>query len=94
MQSQLRDLFDRAAARVGLAPLSPVLYMARRSGAIIDRQEGRLNLDEVAKRGRWRTLSSARRCEKRGLLQEVWNNLSVRQRQYCETAAAALADKL
>ena len=91
---QMKNLFDRAAAKVGLTPLAPVLYMARHSGASIDRQEGRLSLDEVGKRGRWRTLSSVRRYEKRGLLQEVWNNLSERQRQYCESAMAALAAKL
>ncbi|CAK0896451.1 unnamed protein product, partial [Prorocentrum cordatum] len=93
--SQMKDLFDRAAVKVGLAPLAPVLYMARRSGASVDRQGGRLALDEVGNRGRWRTLSSVRRCQKRGLRrQEVWNNLSERQRRYCESAVAALAARL
>ena len=86
----LRTAFLSVAAQLGLTKFKPVLYMGRHSGASIDRPEERLELDEVKKRGRWRTDSSVRRYEKRALVQKVLAEMSVAEVRMCARAAAQL----
>ena len=82
--------FDNAAASLDLGKLQLVLYTARHSGASIDRFTGRISLQEVQRRGRWRQPNSVRRYEKRGLIQTVWSGMSERARKYCLQAEADL----
>eukprot|EP00959_Pyramimonas_sp_CCMP1952_P054406 1137656-Pyramimonas_sp.AAC.1 len=57
--------------------------MCRRTGASLDRLENWVSLAEVQKRGRWRSTASVRRCEKRALVQEVFNSLSAGTWRFC-----------
>ena len=68
-------MFERAVHELNLDDLLPVLYTARHSGASNDRSTGRISLQEVQRRGRWRQPSSVRRYEKRGLIQAVWSQM-------------------
>ena len=68
---ELRIKFMEACRLLGLEMLKPCLYMGRHSGASLDRLEGRYSLDEVQKRGRWRSTASVRRYEKHALVQKV-----------------------
>ena len=86
--AQMRRRFLLVVAALGLSHLKLVLYCARHSGASIDRLEGRLPLNEVRGRGRWRTESSVRRYEKRAMVQKVAASLSGVQKK------AALRDQI
>ena len=79
--AQFRAAFVRAAVDVGLQKWKPVLYMARHTGASLDRLLDQLSLEEVQKRGRWRAPASVRRYEKRALVQEVYNSLTAQQQR-------------
>eukprot|EP00959_Pyramimonas_sp_CCMP1952_P197852 4137801-Pyramimonas_sp.AAC.1 len=68
-------MFERAVRELKLDELLPVLYTARHRGASNDLFTGRISLQEVQRRGRWRQPSSVRRCEKRGLIQAVWSQM-------------------
>ena len=91
---QLRREFLRIVPLVGLARWTPVLYMARHTGASLDRLENRISLEEVRRRGRWRAESSVRRYEKRALIQEVYASLADEQRRYCQRAEQQLVRML
>ena len=91
---ELRKAFLVAARNVGISKWDPCLYMARHTGASLDRLTGALPLTEVQKRGRWRADSSVRRYEKRALVQEVYNSLTDRERKVAYRKAAELEDVL
>ena len=76
----MRKEFLATCHASGLSHLNPVLYMARHTGASVDRLEDRLSLMEVQRRGRWRSETSVRRYEKRGMVQEVSSSLSDQQK--------------
>ena len=59
--TEMRGMFVRAAGVCGIARFHPVFYMGRHSGASLDRLLGRLPLNGMKKRGRWRTDASIRR---------------------------------
>ena len=59
--TEVKRAFDAATTSLGLEGLQPVLYMARHSGASIDRLVGRISLLEVQRRRRWRQPASVRR---------------------------------
>ena len=73
--------FLTAAQALCLMHIKLVLYMARHSGSSLDMLEGRLSLQEVQRRGRWRSEASVRRYEKRAMLQQVSSTMSVAQKQ-------------
>lgn len=52
-----------------------VLYQLRHGGASGDYLEGRRSLQDVAMRGRWRTMASVRRYTKAGRVQKVLQSL-------------------
>ena len=87
---QMRAAFLRATSELGLDALRPVLYMGRHSGASIDRLEARHSLEEVKKRGRWRTDASIRRYEKRALVQKVLNSMSQKSLAKCDQVGGRL----
>ncbi|CAK0790966.1 unnamed protein product [Prorocentrum cordatum] len=92
--AEAKDVFERATRALNLDKQLPVLYTARHSGASIDRFTGRISLQEVQRRGRWRQPSSVRRYEKRGLIQAVWSEMEPSARTYCPQAEAELPSLL
>jgi hypothetical protein len=80
---QMRRHFVQIAAKVGINQWNPVLYMARHTGASLDRLENRISLEEVRRRGRWAAESSVRRYEKRALVMEVFQSLTPEQKLMC-----------
>ena len=66
---QMRRVFLKIAMHIGIGKWNPVLYMARHTGASLDRLEQRISLEEVRRRGRWVSESSVRRYETRALIQ-------------------------
>ncbi|CAK0855451.1 unnamed protein product, partial [Prorocentrum cordatum] len=80
---QMNASFIAVCGVVGISYLKPVLYMGRHSGASLDRLHNRLDLAEVQRRGRWRSMASVRRYEKRALVQGVYNKLDQRSRRMC-----------
>ncbi|CAK0801212.1 unnamed protein product, partial [Prorocentrum cordatum] len=92
--AEAKDVFERATRALHLDKLLPVLYAARRSGASIDRFTGRISLQEVQRRGRWRQPSSVRRYEKRGLIQAVWSEMEPSAKACCLQAEAELPSLL
>ena len=92
--AEMRNAFVRAAHRCGVGHLQPVLYMGRHSGASLDSLEGRLKLEEIKKRGRWRTDASVRRYEKHALVQKVWLEMAETDRRFARRAAATLPVEL
>ena len=86
--AELRLAFLSAAEAAGITFLKPVLYMARHSGASLDRLNDVYSLEEVQKRGRWRCMSSVRRYEKHALLQEVVSRLAKAKLDFAYQCAA------
>ena len=86
----LRQQFLVSAAKSGVKFLKPVLYMGRHSGASLDRLEHRYSLEEVRKRGRWRSAASVSRYEKRALVQDVLRRMRVSDRAFCQKAERVL----
>ncbi|CAK0900961.1 unnamed protein product [Prorocentrum cordatum] len=84
---QLLCLFRRAATNIGV---DVVPYEGRHSGASLDRATGRRSLEEVQKRGRWAAMSSVKRYEKSGRLNESWEKLSDASKAHCAAAANLL----
>ena len=74
-------LFTQASRDLGL---DLVPYLARHSGASIDRATGFRSLAEVQRMGRWQAPRSVRRYEKMGRLNDTWRSLSVKQQSYFE----------
>ena len=87
---EMRRIFLLVAEDLCIGHLRPCLYMARHSGASIDRLENRLSLQEVQRRGRWRCEASVRRYEKRAMAQEVASRLSPVQMLAFTRAAAEI----
>jgi len=60
--------FKLSVARVGLEHLRPTLYSIRHSGASEDYLRKRRSLEDIQRRGRWRTQASVRRYTKEAKL--------------------------
>ncbi|CAK0838915.1 unnamed protein product [Prorocentrum cordatum] len=88
---QFLCLFRRAATNIGV---DVVPYQGRHSGASLDRATGRRFLEEVQKRGRWAAMSSVKRYEKSGRLNESWEKLSDASKAHCAAAANLLQEVL
>ncbi|CAK0861934.1 unnamed protein product [Prorocentrum cordatum] len=80
---QFLALFRRAAHNIGV---DAVPYQGRHSGASLDRASNRRTQEEVQKRGRWATLTSVKRYEKAGRLNESWEGLSELTKSFCVAA--------
>ncbi|CAK0800111.1 unnamed protein product, partial [Prorocentrum cordatum] len=88
---QFLCLFRRAATNIGV---DVVPYQGRHSGASLDRATGRRPLEEVQKRGRWAAMSSVKRYEKSGRLNESWEKLGDASKAHCAAAANLLQEVL
>ena len=86
----LRGESPKVVPALGLERWRPVLYMARHTGASLDRLEDRISLEEVRRRGRWASDRSVKRYEKRAMIQEVFLAMTAQQRRYADIAAAGL----
>jgi hypothetical protein len=82
-------LFRRAAHNIGV---DAVPCQGRHSGASLDRASNRRTQEEVQKRGRWATLTSVKRYEKAGRLNESWEGLSELAKSFCVAALRVLED--
>ena len=87
---EMRSVFNKIATMLHLDKWRPVLYMGRHSGASLDRLTEAISLQEVQKRGRWRTETSVRRYEKRALVQEVYLSLPHHVRQQAHRCEAEI----
>ncbi|CAK0906248.1 unnamed protein product, partial [Prorocentrum cordatum] len=86
---QFLALFRRAAHNIGV---DAVPYQGRHSGASLDRASNRRTQEEVQKRGRWATLTSVKRYEKAGRLNESWEGLSELTKSFCVAALRVMED--
>ncbi|CAK0850468.1 unnamed protein product, partial [Prorocentrum cordatum] len=74
--SALRRALDEAAAAWRLGPLGPLdAYRFRRTGASVDFATGARRLEEIQRRGRWRSARSLRRYEHGGRLADLLRRL-------------------
>ena len=89
-----RDAFEASVRSLQLVRFEPVLYSGRHTGASLDRYEDRRSLAEVQQRGRWRTTTSVRRYEKRGMVQHAWSLLSLAVQSRCQHAERVLPGAL
>ena len=87
---QLRKEFLASATTAGVQFLNPVLYMGRHSGASLDRLERRYSLEEVRKRGRWRSQATVARYEKKALIQDVLHRMRAVDKAFCKRAAEGI----
>ncbi|CAK0833963.1 unnamed protein product [Prorocentrum cordatum] len=88
---QFLGLFRKAALNIGV---NAVPYQGRHSGASLDRATNRLSQEEVQKRGRWAAMTSVKRYEKSGRLNESRECLSDETKAHCVTASRQLEDVL
>ncbi|CAK0883482.1 unnamed protein product, partial [Prorocentrum cordatum] len=74
--SALRRALDEAAAAWRLGPLGPLdAYRFRHAGASVDFATGARRLEEIQRRGRWRSARSLRRYEHGGRLADLLRRL-------------------
>ena len=91
---EMKAAYEVVLEELGLGKKGLVLYNARHSGASLDHYYERYSLTEVAKRGRWRSMASVRRYEKKALLQAMWRTLSKDTKAKCVLAAQHFPDLL
>ena len=86
--------FHEASLVAGLAPLGPpTLYQCRHGGASHELLARQRPLDEIRKRGRWRTDASVARYEKGGRIQQQLGRLPERLLHHlrrCERRVGAI----
>ena len=85
-----RDAMEACVAKLRIQRLTPVLYSARHSGASLDRYLDRRSIEDVQQRGRWRTFTSVRRYEKKGMVQHAWGLLDGGCQSLCLAAEREL----
>lgn len=73
-RADLQKQWRWASALLGLEGV--VLYQLRHGGASGDYLDGRRSLQDIAMRGRWRTMASVRRYTKAGRVQKVMSGLA------------------
>ena len=78
--SKYEESFRVAGAKLGLAHLNIVPHMMRHTGPSNDLFHGRRNIQEVAKRGRWKNLKSVHRYAKSGRLLGIWKKVRPQDR--------------
>ena len=72
--------FRNAAQATNLAHLNATPRSVRHGGPSHDAYHGLLDLKQIMQRGRWKALSSARRYEKKGMLQRQLAKMTAEQR--------------
>ena len=90
----LSGALARASALVGNNSVPIHAYMLRHGGASHDRAMNVRTMEEVAKRGRWRTLTSLRRYEKGNKTGRLLSMLGTACRAKCAAAERELAQTL
>lgn len=83
-RADLQRQWRLAAATLGVE--SAVLYQLRHGGASEDYLDGRRSLQDIAMRGRWRTMASVRRYTKAGRVQKVISELPPQVRPFLKWA--------
>ena len=81
---EYRKQFSKAASFLGLNGFHP--YQLRHGGATEDMTSGARDHNSIKSRGRWRTDPSVRRYAKVGRVQELLNQISPRDIQFCTNA--------
>ena len=89
-----RKAFSKAAKRLGLEQWCLTTYQARHGGATRDILLQRREMEEVRKRGHWKTYSSVRRYEKSGRVQRVLGETAPQVLTWCQEAAEKLPSTL
>ncbi|CAK0850412.1 unnamed protein product [Prorocentrum cordatum] len=93
--SALRRALDEAAAAWRLGPLGPLdAYRFRHAGASVDFATGARRLEEIQRRGRWRSARSLRRYEHGGRLADLLRRLPPDVQRAAAAAAQELPDAL
>ena len=91
----LRRALDAAAVAWRLGPLGPLdAHRFRHAGASVDFATGARRLEEIQRRGRWRSARSLRRYEHGGRLTELLRRLPPDVQQAAARAAQELPDVL
>ena len=67
-----------------------VLYQGRHSGASLDASRRLRSIEEIQKRGRWKTARSVSRYERGGRLQDTWRSLTAAQKTHFEACERVL----
>ena len=91
---EYRTHFTQAAVALGLGHHNLVAYQARHGGASRDILLKRREMEEVRKRGHWRTYASVRRYEKSGRVQRVMQTTPAALLKYCQRVAPRLGELL
>ena len=76
------EVFRRATNNIGIYA---VPYQMRHSGPSLDLVQGIRDITSCRKRGRWATMTSLKRYEKHGRLNDTWRLLSPGTQAYCLT---------
>lgn len=87
--SSYSRIVSQGAAAAGLERLRISPHCARHGGPSEDRYFSRLDLKEIARRGRWRCLQSVRRYKKHGRLQKLAQKIPPDALLHVESLAAA-----
>ena len=83
--------FTMAAMRTGLK-LVPSL--GKHSGASIDAATGFRTGDEIMRMGRWKTMKSVRRYEKKARVNDTWRTLPTNVQNHCLVCEKGLRDAI
>ena len=87
--ANLKTWMEKTGKMVGLDALGPVHpYRLRHGGASTDFALGRRTLEQVQRRGRWKSAASVRRYEKGGRLSQLMFALPPSVREQCLDAEA------
>ena len=82
--AEYKDDFDQAARDLQSGGHNLVIYQGRHGGASRDILLQRRDLEEMRKRGQWKTYSSLRRYEESGRLQKVLQTTAPELLRYCQ----------
>ena len=86
--------FHESLCRLHLTHLNLGLYMLRHGGASYQVQSNFRSLPAAIFRGRWKSMTSARRYIMPGALNQVWQRLSPEHQQWAHRCERAIGDVL
>ncbi|CAK0878435.1 unnamed protein product, partial [Prorocentrum cordatum] len=91
-QRSVANAWRGAVTALGLRKLGAChVYQLRHSGPSHDYAAGLRDLEQIRRRGRWKSWSSVRRCEKGGRLTEQLHKFGGPQREHAEACARLLS---
>ena len=89
-----RRLIAHFSKKLELGPLHLSFHGLRHGGPSTDFLEGTLSIEDIQRRGRWKSLSSVRRYEKHGRLSAQLSRLTDSQKRVASLASVALPGRL